>query len=549
MKAIRGVVLAVLFAHSSLFATTAINAWTNLASGDWQDPKWSLGVLPGQGQSIMLANQGWKAIAIRQSTAQNFPQSLNVDSVIVSGYTDSFNVLLLNYAGTDVPLRTANGLYIDAGGQVQNLNSSLIVDAGALTVSNSDFIQVGGVVVTTNALLHLDNGNYYLTNGLLQAGVVNLGVFYPGSFTQDGGAANMTGLQIGKYSPYYNPNQPDSAYDLVNGWLYVSGTLTLEAAAGGAVFNQHGGTLFASLLELSPAYAGSAVYYNLSGGVFTANAARITGDGNSAYFNQTGGDAFITNTLTLLGGTAHGTRSHEAYYTISGGTLSARSLDINGGQGYSVYNQSTGTVRIAENIYIGGSTYVGNLNLTGGTLSCSNIYSSPPVGVDIQQDGGALLVSNLFSYAGQYTPWGGTPRYVFNGGTLSASNMEVFAQWFIGSSTQAGRIANSGFFKLGFTTLHIGDADEHLGRFILTTNVIDTYSPPPVATNSFIALDGNSSRLSFADSSAETWTPGALLVIRNWNGNLNGGGAEQLKFGTSASGLRAAFQLSSTLGS
>src|SRR5439155_15156897 len=68
---------------------------------------------------------------------------------------------------------------------------------------------------------------------------------------------------------------------------------------------------------------------------------------------------------------------------------------------------------------------------------------------------------------------------------------------------------------------------------------IDTFAWPAPVTNSFIALDGSSSRLSFANSSAETWTPGATLVILNWNGNPSGGGAEQLKFGTSASGLTA----------
>src|SRR5437588_11149108 len=74
--------------------------------------------------------------------------------------------------------------------------------------------------------------------------------------------------------------------------------------------------------------------------------------------------------------------------------------------------------------------------------------------------------------------WDGTGTYLFNGGTLSASNMELFAEWTIGSSAQAGRISNPGWLKLGFTTLHIGDADEHLGRFILVTNAIDTYAPP-----------------------------------------------------------------------
>src|SRR5258705_54772 len=137
MKTIRALVFLLACNHFSTFADTPINAWIKPASGDWQDQTaWSLGSRPAPGQTIMLTNQGWKAIAIRTSTAQDFPGSLNVDSVIVSGYTDSFNVLLLNYAGTDVPLRAANGLSVFAGGEVQNLYSGLIVENGYLTVSN-----------------------------------------------------------------------------------------------------------------------------------------------------------------------------------------------------------------------------------------------------------------------------------------------------------------------------------------------------------------------------------------------------------------------------
>src|ERR1051326_4123713 len=95
-----------IFIVMGLFSAQAqvVNSWIKPGSGDWQDQTaWSLGVRPAPNQTIMLTNQGWKAIAIGPATVQNFPESLNVDSVIASGYTDSFNVLLLNYAGTDVP--------------------------------------------------------------------------------------------------------------------------------------------------------------------------------------------------------------------------------------------------------------------------------------------------------------------------------------------------------------------------------------------------------------------------------------------------------------
>jgi hypothetical protein len=98
--------------------------------------------------------------------------------------------------------------------------------------------------------------------------------------------------------------------------------------------------------------------------------------------------------------------------------------------------------------------------------------------------------------------------------------------WFIGDSAVANRISNPGFFTLSHA-LHIGNAVEQLGRFILPSNAV-------------VDLAGSASRLTFAKSSGEAWAAGATLVISNWNGNPSGGGAEQLKFGTSQTGLTLA---------
>src|SRR6266403_2208859 len=68
----------------ALTADAQVNSWTNPVSGYWQDPFWSLGVLPGPGQTIMFTNAGWKALAIGPGTAEEFPQTLNVDSVTVA---------------------------------------------------------------------------------------------------------------------------------------------------------------------------------------------------------------------------------------------------------------------------------------------------------------------------------------------------------------------------------------------------------------------------------------------------------------------------------
>ena len=115
---------------------------------------------------------------------------------------------------------------------------------------------------------------------------------------------------------------------------------------------------------------------------------------------------------------------------------------------------------------------------------------------------------------------------MFMGGTLFASNIFVGGNWIIGDSSVANRITNPGTCSLS-QTLQISNAVEQLGRLI-------------VATDSTIDLAGSASRLNFANSSGETWAAGTILTITNWNGNPAGGGAEQLKFGTSQSGLTSA---------
>jgi len=51
---------------------------------------------------------------------------------------------------------------------------------------------------------------------------------------------------------------------------------------------------------------------------------------------------------------------------------------------------------------------------------------------------------------------------------------------------------------------------------------------------------GNAATLNFANSTTTAWTAGKTLTIRNWNGNLEGGGPDQIFFGTDAAGLKEA---------
>src|SRR5437879_4814531 len=60
------------------------NSWTNSGSGNWEQNFWSLGVLPGTNQSVMLTNSGWKAVMISSATVSGYPQTLTPGSITIS---------------------------------------------------------------------------------------------------------------------------------------------------------------------------------------------------------------------------------------------------------------------------------------------------------------------------------------------------------------------------------------------------------------------------------------------------------------------------------
>ena len=182
MKTIRGVLLVLFCASSPLFAETFINAWTNPASGNWEDLKWSLGIRPGPGQGIMLTNRGWKAIAIGPGTSQSFPETLNVSGVILGGYTDSFNLLLLNYAGYATPL-TAGSVNVGTNSGVTVLASALNVstNSGSGDMSIFSVFNQGADALVNAHTINLGNvnnppagsGTYNQTNGVINADAIS----------------------------------------------------------------------------------------------------------------------------------------------------------------------------------------------------------------------------------------------------------------------------------------------------------------------------------------------------------------------------------------
>jgi hypothetical protein len=488
-----------------------------------------MGVMPGSSQSVMITNSGWKAVAINPSTPVNFPDSMTVSNLTIRGAWDTENTLLLNYAGTTVPLTVLNGLTLQDDGRIVNFNSGLVVQGGTILLTNTTMIQDGGFVRTTNAQMNLSSSEYDLTNGVFEGGQVIVGLPTSARFNQYGGTAVISALAFGR-----GPSGAGGTYALYGGNLSLPNGLTImdDNNAASSYF-QTGGTNRTTTVFLEPGLFGISPGFTLNGGLLADDAVDMVGDDFAAItIMQNGGTHTVSNTLTIAGGTAHGLPRPSAY-RLNGGTLSARTIMLAGHTGDAWFIQSNGIAQ-AEVIQSDAPAdwgYATDLTFSGGSLSCSNFVSVNGVN-NIHQYGGALVVSNTLGFSGFRDMSGGSfppvlSQYVFLGGTLNANNINIGGNWIIGDSGGTPRISNPGTCTL-WHTLQISNAVEQLGRFILATN------------NATIDLAGNVSRLSFAKSAGENWAVGATLVIVNWNGNLFGGGSEQLRFGTDQSGLTPA---------
>jgi len=518
--------ISLLFFLSILPSRGDTNEWIRAGSGNWDDPTaWSLGILPNSSQSVEITNGVWKAVAINPSTPVDFRDSMTVNSLGIRGAWDTMNTLLLNYAGTDVPLTVLNGVTVQDNARIVSVNSALVVQSGTIIVTNGEILEDGGFIRTTNATMYLQNAVYNLTNGFFDGGEVLLGLPVSAQFNQYGGTAVISALAFGR-----GASGAGGTYTLYGGNLSLPNGLSIMGDNNAqSHYLQAGGTNRTTTVFLEAGLFGISPSFTLNGGLLTDNDVNMVGDDfGRIIIGQNGGTHIVSNALTIAGGTSHGLPLPSAY-VLNGGTLSARTIVLAGHTGDALFIQSNGIAQ-AELIQADAPSdwgYRTDLSLSGGTLTCSNLFSDTGVN-NIDQYSGALTVSNTLSFGGSRDMSGGSfppiySGYTFLGGTLFASNIFVGGDWTIGDSSGTPRITNPGTCSL-WHTLQISNAVEQLGRFIL-------------ASNATINLAGSASRLSFANSSGETWAGGAMLTILNWNGNGAGGGPEQLKFGNNQSGL------------
>ena len=526
------------------------NSWLKPSSGNWEEPQWSQGILPNSGHSVMITNAGWKAVQISNSTAQNFPGSLTVYSVTVSSPADSFNTLLLNYAGFGRPLTANYNMHIGPGAALTMFSSALRL-AGPTGVG----LSVGGEVNQNDSSQVIGNqadigwvghGTYNLNSGLVQLQHLWLGGPHGGVFNQNGGS-NSPGILHLETNGIYNLRDGDfngttytadgslirqdggrvhsllefhKGHYVLNGGVNYGGVrLSVEAnyRRGSATAVQNGGT------NLGPIYLGSergGGTYTLSNGVVQAPVIALDMFGS---FRHYAGTVSTPGAITLSFGYYDRAAAAGSSYLLNAGSLSCTGMDID----LSSFVQGGGTNQIAGDLGLRGGWYGSTgYTLNGGLLVNNNTTLGYADRGGFFQNGGTHRIANrlLITAGFNYSSFQDYQMsYRLSGGNLVVSNISITSRGIFNQS--GGTVIQSGTLNVDNARVFIGPGTQTFGALQLSAGTNDLTMPSALTV------------LRFRNSSSLAWSSTSMLIINNWSGSYAGGGSQCIIFGNSSAAL------------
>jgi hypothetical protein len=530
-----------LFLHLLFFlafqGTALENSWTKPTSGYWEEPYWSLGTLPSDGQSVVFTNAGWKALAIGSSTTTRFPESLRIEHLSIGAPPDSQNLLLLNYAGLFVPLN-ARSISVGTNGSLLSYYSA--IEAEALTVSGTaTFAEYGQSRFNAVEVGSSQPGVLNLSNGWFSVGyALEISKRAQGTVNQYGGSNVVGAIVISK----------DGVYNFNDGWLNAGNIYITPDQPGPARLNIAGGLVN---VRASLYLGGFEIWEDprevlLSGGLFKSPAIA----GYNGRFTQTGG----TNQTTHID--LSGTGMTHAQYLLRTGRVDSSTLVL-GRPGYEGGNftQFGGVHSNSHSIVAHGHSESGGHYVSGSYTLRAGVLFTPGIGLAggrFEQLGGTNYVEKLSLTNGGSYDLSGT------GVLISArTDMENYAvpavrPWFFQSGgehrTPVLRLESGGVYDLYGGVLAANNISVRAGtRLRLDRGV--------VSSNGLIEINGGTVFLNgnhdlgwlrfngighidflYNGSSIVRFTkvgypPGALdgeLVIHNWKGSTQSPGRDQM---------------------
>jgi hypothetical protein len=564
-----------LIVQSEYAPDASVNAWTKPTSGFWEEEFWSCGRLPAPDQgTIALTNAGSKSVEIGQTTTANFSNALSLFAVNIDAPAGSSNQILLNNAGTNVPLDV---LFFTVG-----TNASLASHASAVKAYDLDIY--GSALVAESSSLIVNRirllGNLILSNSYSRVGF--LPVYPNGALTHVSGISELPRTVLDGGSIFVLQGGNVSMRELFLKYPVGSGTDYGTKAAGVATFVQHGGDLSTDLIRFGtpnsnhrgefflhrgslrsqrvefmngtftqaggtntagtiemPSYQfGLGGRYSLVAGNLVSDSLTVGNygwnwpiDRNLGHFVQSGGihdagSVSLNGYITHAGRSMDQTAIHVGFYSLSNGMLRSRGLSVRGG-----FTQNGGTnLAGALGIYDGGTYVLSDGELaTSNTFVCGFIagaYSCSGSG-GLMQRGGRHSIENALS-VGTY---GG---YQLEEGLLVAPRITVHAHASIRCTR--GVISNEGIFTMVGGAFVPGNGPHRLGQLELVENEQEiTPWPCRAPTNSLVlSRSTNAHDVQFVDSSDVSWS-GAIKII-GWAPDSS----PRLFFGTNSEGLSEA---------
>jgi hypothetical protein len=508
---LEGLLGSITYLSGGTITPNVVNEWTKPTSGDWEEPYWSLG-LPNSSQTVEFTNAGWKALTIGANTMNNYSNSLTVNSLTVNAPADSFNLLLLNYAGFKAPLTVNSNLTVGANGSLLSYYTALrgnnLYLASSAGFAEGSTINFTNIVLQSNTLARLN-----LTNSSLWADALTLNP--TGTLNQIGGSVQISSLRM-YGGAYGNP----STYYLNGGSLQV-GNLVVDSAA----YQQVGGTALIATIGHLPktVYAeGSDNYFYLSNGTLVSGAVSLgrgyyKSRGDHATFYQTGG-VHSNSSITLQGGIecCPSWISFGKYFLNSGTLVSSAMLNSG------AVTQSGGTNFTSELTL----AYSGLYTLNAGELVTSNTTVQSAYSQFVQNGGNHRIENRLLLT--------GYSFYSLASGSLSAAVIELNddAQLFL----RGGTVSNSGSVILNAGALIVDGPTQQLGKLQVRTRAA-LYAGNQLRWG--YSLPGPPTTIRFQDSHDLEWT--GSLSIYLWSPYTNdASGPDHIFVGTNGQGLRTA---------
>ncbi|HET7626059.1 MAG TPA: hypothetical protein VFM25_12420 [Verrucomicrobiae bacterium] len=490
----------------------------------------------------MITNANWKSVMIRPNTTANFPESLTMNSLTISSPTNSYNTLLLNYAGFSTPL-TVNSLLIASNSALTMLSSALKLNGpeGVGMSIGGEFNQNDFSIVSGNQIDigYVGPGVYNFNSGVLDVGHVWLGAPFGGVFNQNGGSISngIFHLEGGEYNlsdgdfaamVYFDGGtfhqmggNVRAPFTMFRGTYLMerginTGGVTVPSSdgwtTGSASVLQTGGTNFGAI-HLGEYGDGS---YTLSNAVVDSPEIDIEFYGN---FFQWNGAVASAAKIRIAGGWVNRGDRALGCYTLYGGNLSSPGIQMDTGS----FTQENGTYDVTGDLEFVNSTH-NFYYLNGGLLKTANTrIESAWVGGFYQSGGAHVIAGELAIQSGL----DGFQGYVMTGGELTVSN--IFLDANAKFAQTGGAILQTGTLTLLAANLQAGPGEQHFGRLQLNAT--------GDATNSIFFLTAGNCALRFAASRDLVWSNQASLTIQNWAGSLVGGGNQQIIFGAGSDAL------------